>query len=325
MKKILITGGCGFIGTNLIARLLKEKDRLFIRVLDNLSVGTEKAFEDVCSADPAPDAELIIGDIRDIKACIRCCEGIDTLVHLAADTGVAPSVENPRVDMEVNVIGTVNLLEAMRERGVERFIFASSGAPLGEAKLPICEESAPKPVSPYGASKLAGEGYCSAYYRTYGIKTFTLRFSNVYGPRSFHKQSVVARFIRSALEGKAIEVYGDGNQTRDFIHVDDLVQAIVLAAGAEAGGEVFQIATSRETTISEIASRIEKIIEAKVGMTTDIAYTGSRRGDVRRNFSDISKAKKILGFAPCVDLAEGLERTVNWFISEGAPIGEKSE
>jgi len=325
MKRILITGGCGFIGTNLITRLLKEKDKPFIRVLDNLSVGTEKAFEDACSADPAPDVELIIGDIRDIKACMRCCEGIDTIVHLAADTGVAPSVENPRMDMEVNVIGTVNLLEAARECGVKQFIFASSGAPLGETEMPITEERAPKPVSPYGASKLAGEGYCSAYCRTYGFKTVALRFSNVYGLRSSHKQSVVAKFIRGALQGQVLEVYGDGNQTRDFIHVDDLVQAIMLAAGADCKCEIFQIATNRETTVNEIASYIKKIVEEKSGLVVNIEHAPSMPGDVKRNFSDISKARKILGFTPYVDLIEGLESTANWFISEGAPIGEKSE
>src|SRR5574340_1222907 len=202
----LITGGCGFIGTSLIAYLLKEKPEVKIRVLDNLSVGTKDDLTEVCNfiettqtqsssliAQSTP-IELVVGDVRDYNTCLKCCEDIDIVVHLAANTGVAPSVENPRYDMEVNVIGTFNMLEATRRSKIKKFIFASSGAPLGEIEPPINEEKAPKPVSPYGASKLAGEGYCSTYYRTFGVQTVALRFGNVYGPGSGHKSSVVARF-----------------------------------------------------------------------------------------------------------------------------------
>ena len=234
----LITGGCGFIGSSLIAHLLKENSEIKVRVLDNLSVGTKEDLSEVCDfaevdaskADllsyQPPCVELVVGDIRDYETCLASCIGAEIIVHLAANTGVGPSVENPRADMESNIIGTFNMLEAARQNTIKRFVFASSGAPIGEVDPPIHEEKSPKPVSPYGASKLSGEGYCSAYYRSFGITTVSLRFGNVYGPRSKHKNSVIAKFFKKALNGETLEVYGDGNQTRDFIYMDDLINAI---------------------------------------------------------------------------------------------------
>jgi UDP-glucose 4-epimerase len=268
----LITGGCGFIGVNLIAHILKENSQAHIRVLDNLSVGTREDLADVCDFKELDTSHiisqispgsiaLIIGDVKEYETCKRVSEGIDVVIHLAANTGVAPSVENPRDDMEANIIGTFNMLEASRQAEVKKFIFASSGAPLGEVIPPIHEEVAPKPVSPYGASKLAGEGYCSAYYRTFGLQTVSLRFGNVYGPRSKHKSSVVAKFFKSALAGETLEIYGDGNQTRDFIYIDDLIQAVILSVKADIGGEVFQIATHKETTVNEIAEKIKSLVK----------------------------------------------------------------
>ena len=327
---ILITGGCGFIGVNLIDYLLKTSPKIKIRVLDNLSVGTREDLAEVCkfveldvshltSNSPSPYVELVIGDIRDFNTCLKCCQGIDVVVHLAANTGVAPSVEDPRSDMEVNVIGTFNILEASRQNKIQKFIFASSGAPLGEVNPPIHEEIAPKPVSPYGASKLAAEAYCSAYYRTFGLKTISLRFGNVYGPRSKHKSSVVAKFFKRALSGEPLEVYGDGNQTRDFIYIDDLIQAIILAINTPSAtsyvpwGEVFQIATHKETTVNEIAAKIKEIVESSLEQNVKIVHTSPRIGDVRRNYSDISKAKRILGYEPNYDLDKGLRATFEYF------------
>lgn len=325
----LITGGCGFIGTNLIHKLLREEQDCRIRVLDNLSVGTRQDLGEVCkytelkaaaalnAADPSSSrngVQLIPGDIKDADTCARCCEGVDTIVHLAANTGVAPSVENPLADMQANIIGTFNMLEAARKHKVTGFIFASSGAPIGETEPPIHEEKAPRPVSPYGASKLAGEGYCSAYYRTFGVKTVSLRFGNVYGPGSVHKNSVVAKFIKNALAGETLEVYGDGGQTRDFIYISDLLDAILLSAATEVGGEVFQIATYRETTVNEIAAAIGSIVEQRTGKKVTLIHGESRLGDVRRNYSDISKAQQVLGFSPKYDLDRGLQETLNYFI-----------
>ena len=279
--------------------------------MDNLSVGRKKSLEGISA-----DIELMVGDIRNFEECNRACRDVDIVVHLAASTGVAPSVDNPHFDMESNVVGTLNMLEAARGAGVGKFIFASSGAPLGDVEMPIHEGRAPRPVSPYGASKLAGEGYCSAYYRTFGLHTAALRFSNVYGPRSTHKSSVVHKFIKEALSGKTLDVYGDGDQTRDFIYVDDLVKTIILAAKTEIGGEVFQIATNLETTVNEISLLIKELVEKNTDIQVEIVHSEFRKGDVKRNYSDISKAKKFLGFSPKVDLKEGLEKTLNWFVEE---------
>lgn len=344
----LITGGCGFIGTSLIAHLLKENPATKIRVLDNLSVGTQNDLSEICTfvqIDPtkvsprhsalqansslspessslslggAVPVELVVGDIRNYEICLGCCEDIDIVVHLAANTGVAPSVENPRADMESNVIGTFNLLEAARIQKVERFIFASSGAPIGECEPPIHEELVPHPVSPYGASKLAGEGYCSAYYRTFGIDTVALRFGNVYGPLSGHKNSVVAKFIRKAMHGETLEIYGDGSQTRDFIYIDDLVQAIRFAGTTNGiGGEIFQIATNAETTVTELVDKLLPILSDAGFNNVTVQNTSPRLGDVLRNFSDTTKALEKLGWAPQVGLDEGLQQTLQWFLTEG--------
>lgn len=318
----LITGGCGFIGINLIDHILKENYSANIRVLDNLSVGTKDDLKQVCDfkevayeklTNKPSGVELVVSDIKDFEACLASCRGIDVVVHLAANTGVAPSVKDPRRDMEANIIGTFNMIEASRQNGVEQFIFASSGAPIGEVEPPIHEEKAPRPVSPYGASKLAGEGYCSAYFRTFGLKTVSLRFGNVYGPRSKHKSSVVAKFFKQALKGEPLEIYGDGSQTRDFLYIDDLISAIMLSVKADIGGEVFQIATYKETTVNEIALEIKRIVENNTGRKVDIVFDNPRQGDVRRNFSDISKARKLLGYEPMVNLDYGLVRTFEYF------------
>ena len=323
----LITGGCGFIGTSLIKSLVAE-DGHFIRVLDNLTVGTRKDLETVCTFKETPPAsllfpspaagnvELVVGDIRDPKACEACCQDMDIIVHLAANTGVPASVENPRLDMESNVIGTFNMLEGARTHHVKRFVFASSGAPAGECKPPIHEELPPHPVSPYGSSKLAGEGYCSSYFRTFGVETVALRFSNVYGPGSTHKSSVVAKFIKQALNCETLVIYGDGTQTRDFIYIDDLINAIMLSAAKEGiGGETFQIATSRETTLDEITELMLKVFVENGIKQPKVENTSPRLGDVKRNFSDTTKAATRLGWKCQWNLDRGIKQTIAWFTS----------
>jgi UDP-glucose 4-epimerase len=324
----LITGGCGFIGTALVRSLGQEGGHA-VRVVDNFAVGTREDlaaasdFVEVSAGELAPMAsegrvELVVGDITDDDLALRAARGADVIVHFAANTGVMPSVEDPRADCMSNVVGTLNYLEAARHARVGRFVFASSGGTvIGEAEPPIHEEMVPHPVAPYGASKLAGEGYCSAYFQTFGIQTVALRFGNVYGPLSGHKNSVVARFIKRALEGEVLEIYGDGTQTRDFIYVDDLIRAVRLSATAEgAGGEVYQIATSAETTVQELTDRLLPALAAAGVKDIEVRKTAARRGEVRRNFADTSKAQRMLGWRAEVGLDEGLKRTVDWFVKE---------
>jgi len=321
----LVTGGCGFIGVNLIRHLLQMEAGYKTRVVDNLSVGTREDLAMVgdfvqigkggIGESPVHALGLAVADIRDGKFAFLACKGIDVVIHLAANTGVIPSIEDPRGDCEANVMGTLNYLEAARRNGVRRFVFASSGAPLGEQEPPIHEEMVPHPISPYGASKLAGEGYCSAFHGSFGLETVVLRFGNVYGPYSTHKGSVVAKFIKHILADEPLPIYGDGTQTRDFIYVEDLIDAILLAVKQPGiGGETFQIATHREHTVVEVAEELNCLAKAHLGRESKILYEKERKGEVKRNYSDISKARRLLGFQPKYDLAMGLKETFLWFL-----------
>jgi UDP-glucose 4-epimerase len=319
-QKWLLTGGCGFIGTSLIRQLVKNKNIKQIRILDDLSVGTKENLKNICDFKDYSQLQeegifLKVGNILDAEQCVDISRGVDCIVHLAANTGVPQSVKDPRKDMEVNVKGVFNMLEASRINDVKQFIFASSGAPAGEIDPPIHEEIAPHPVSPYGASKLAGEGYCSSYARTFGIKTVVLRFGNVYGPGSKYKSSVVAKFIKNVLAGIPCEIYGDGTQTRDFIFVHDLVNAIIKASQLDMGGEVFQIASGSELTVFELAETLKEIL-SEYDYDMKIKYADKRLGDVKRNYSNISKAKRLLNWNPKSTIIDGLKSTINWFITE---------
>lgn len=317
----LITGGCGFIGVNLV-KFLKERGHR-IRVMDNLSGGSREDLAAVTEISEirkhgAPysnshSVALMEGDVRNVLDCREAVKGADLIVHLAAQTGVIPSLENPYFDCEQNVTGTLNMLAAARDAGVERFVFASSAAPLGEQEPPVNEEKLPRPLSPYGASKLAGEAYCSAFHGSFGMETVCLRFSNVYGPYSFKKGSVIAAFFRRALDGKPLIIYGDGSQTRDFIHTEDLCQAILKAAEKDAGGGVFQVATGRETSVKDLAGRIKTLIEEDSKGKVEITQEAPRPGEIKRNYADITRARQVLGYEPAVSLDEGLRETWEWF------------
>lgn len=326
----LVTGGCGFIGSALVARLVAGGDR--VRIVDNLTVGqvADLPVPAVKRAAGALDwtrgeVELVVGDVRDAGLAAAAARGADVIVHLAANTGVMPSIEDPRADCDTNVFGTLNYLEAARANKVARFVFASSGAPVGNVTPPIHEELAPHPMSPYGASKLAGEGYCSAYFHAFGIETVALRFGNAYGIGSHHKGSVVARFIRRALAGQPLEIYGDGNQTRDFIFIDDIVEGMLAAGRAPGvGGEVIQIATGVEHTVGEVAEILANLIRHKAGRAVSVEYQDLRPGEMHRNYADVSKARRMLKFVPKVELADGLGRTLDYFLktaNKAVPVG----
>ncbi|MEM8632392.1 MAG: NAD-dependent epimerase/dehydratase family protein [Pseudomonadota bacterium] len=304
---ILLTGGCGFVGVNLSHYLLSRGHK--VRVLDNMVLGSPEALEGL-------EVDLIEGDIRDVPTVEKAIAGVDAVVHLAADTRVIPSIEAPRFNFENNVIGTFNLIEAMRAAGTERLVSASTGgAILGEVEPPVHEGMVPEPISPYGASKLACEGYLSAYAGSYGMKASSLRFTNVYGPRSFHKGSVVAHFIKQILKQEDLVVYGDGSQARDYIYVDDLCQGIVSCLDRGAAG-VIQLGTGVPTPLNDLIA-ILRDVAGKDGYSFNVRYKDWRPGEIRHTYGLIDKAGALLDFAPQVKLPDGIQSTWEWFQGQG--------
>ena len=302
VERVLVTGGCGFIGANLVRRIRAERNWQ-VRVVDDLRTGRE-------SYVPADLAEVAIGDVADPGVLEPALEGVDAVVHLASQTGVMPSVENPARDFEGSIATTFRVLDACRVRGIARFVFASSGASVGDVTPPIHENVVPRPVSPYGAGKLAGEAYVQGFAASFGMQAAALRFSNVYGPYSLHKDNAIPNFIRRCLRGERLDVYGDGSQTRDFIHVQDLCDGIIGAITADGiGGEIFQLGTSVETSVVELA----RVIQEVTGADVDIDYEERRAGEVYKSRVDISKAQRLLDFQPAIELREGLALTAEWY------------
>ena len=301
--KVLVTGGCGFIGANLV-RYLHEHTDWSVRVVDDLRTGSRAYLDDVV-------AEVQIGNVSNEEVLGSALDGVDAVVHLASQTGVVPSVEDPARDFVGNPLPTFRVLEGCRMRGIDRVVFASSGASLGEVTPPLHENIVPRPLSPYGAGKLAGEAYCSAYAGSFGMRTVSLRFSNVYGPYSQHKKAnAVPNFIKRSLENEPIEIFGDGKQTRDFIHVDDLCQGLIRSLTADdVAGEVFQLATGIETSIADLAA----ITQDVTGSDADIRFGERRPGEVYKSSVDITKARDILGFEPRVGIRDGIAATAQWY------------
>jgi UDP-glucose 4-epimerase len=299
--RVLVTGGAGFVGVNL-GRLLSEQG-FRTRCFDDFSTGHRR------DAAHGGYEEVVTGDVRDLDALTAAARGCDYVVHLAAQCGVPASLADPLRDHDVNVRGTLNALLAARDIKAAGFVLASSSAPLGDVDPPAHEGLVPHPKSPYGASKLAGEGYCSSFAHSFGLSTVALRFTNVYGPYSYHKGSVVASFCRQAQAGEPLVVFGDGTQTRDFIYVDDLCKGIAAAMTSGAAGVVAHLGSGVETTVLTVADEIRK----RFGDRVSTEFHPTRTGDIERTFADISFARQTFGFSPQTSLTDGLDRTVRWF------------
>lgn len=324
---VAITGGAGFIGLNLVRLLLAEGVPAGrIRLLDNLSTGS---LSDLDSAGVGIEADAGWSEAADAVAHWNvdvaggeglpdAVAGADAVVHLAGASGVQASVDDPRLDAEQNVLGTLNCITAARDAGAGRFVFASSHATLAGAAPPFREDMAAAPMSPYGVSKLAGEGYCAAFFHSYGLPAVALRFSNAYGPFSVHKTSVVSAFIRRALERGEVVIYGDGTQTRDLIFVDDVARAIRCATGApDVGGEILHVATGVEVSVNELVAILREAFVSRGLTAFEVRHAPARTGEAARSFSDISKARRMLGWSPGIALRDGVERTLDWYLSRG--------
>ena len=314
-KKILIAGGVGFIGVNLVEYLL-ESTGWQINVLDNLSAGSQENLKKIRGF-PLKRVHFKKGDIRNKKDISKIIKQCDFVVNLAAKTGVIPAQKNPRETAEVNILGLINLLEASRDNKIKRFVHMSSGAALGNQQVPLNEKKIPRPLSIYGASKLAGEGYCSAYSKSFGLENIVLRLPSVYGSYSFHKESIVHKIIKQILKGEAVNIYGNGGQTRDFLYAKDACQAIFLSLIKKIPEdfEIFQIGTGRETSINSLLELIRKEFK-KIGYKIENpVYKPARAGEIKRNYADIGKAKKILNVYPKAALKEGVKKTVENYIS----------
>jgi UDP-glucose 4-epimerase len=302
----LVTGGAGFVGATLVRRLVGSGYR--VRAFDNLSTGDAAHLAGV-------DAELVEGDIRDPAALDDALQGINAIIHLAAAGSVIGSVQDPVTNFEVNALGTFRVLDAARRAQVERVVLASTGGALiGDATPPVNEQSLPKPVSPYGASKLAGEGYAHAFAKTYGLRTVAIRFGNVYGPWCARKRGVVNVFFESIHNDVPLVIYGDGTSSRDYVHVDDISNALQLGLEKDVpGGTVLHAASGVETSVTKLADLCRQAAGAP---DHPIEYRPARAGEVGRNFASYDLANRMLGFAPTVAREDGIPRTWKWFTEE---------
>lgn len=307
--RYLVTGGAGFIGSNLVERLVHDGAK--VTVLDDLSTGRREHLRAV-----RHHIRFIRGSVTKLEVCRRAMQGVDYVLHHAAVTSVPWSTGNPLAAHQVNVTGTLNILLAAREAKVRRVVYAGSTAAYGNAaETPTHEALPPSPLSAYAASKLAGEAYCQAFWRSYGLETVVLRYFNIFGPRqNLDSQygAVVPLFIASALRGDKPVIFGDGTQTRDFTFVMNVVEANMLACHAPAEqvlGEIFNIGYGSATSICELWQRIAEI----AGVAIEPLYKPARLGDVRHSVASIARARELLGYTPAVALDEGLRHTIAYF------------
>jgi len=305
--KVLVTGGAGFIGSHLVERLLREGFE--VRVLDNFSTGRLENLAAVASS-----IELITGDICDYSVVTEAMRAVEVVFHQAALCSVARSVEFPQPTNDVNIGGTLNILLAARDENVKRVVCASSSSVYGNTPvLPKQETHSPTPESPYAVTKFTGELYCRNFYQLFGLETFSLRYFNVFGPRQVLDSpyaAVIPKFIDAILRGEPPVIYGDGQQSRDFSYIDNVVKANLLAMKAQAGfGEAFNIACGQQTSVSQLASYLMEL----VGLAIKPVHRETRAGDVRHSLADISKAETLLGYHPTTGLLAGLESTLEWY------------
>ena len=309
--KCLVTGSAGFIGINLCKTLLDQG--YDVTGIDNFCASIPHEMMKYCNGYPNFHFHEI--DFAENGRSF-VFKNIDVIYHLGGMSGVRESILYPEVWFKNNVIGTFNILEKARTYDIPKVVIASSSASVGDTESPVNETKPMKPISPYGASKGFKELYASAYYHAYDIKANALRFSNVYGPHSTIKISLVAKFIRKIIKGEEINIYGSGKQTRDFIYVGDLINAIIATANSDVGGETFQICTFKETSVNEMTAKICEVMRRYGFEIPKINYTPPAKGDILTNYSDNWKAKQLLKWEPCIDIKNGLEETIKWFVNE---------
>ena len=301
--RALVTGGAGFIGSNIVEQLLIDGHE--VAVLDNLITGYR------CNLDPFPQVHFIEGDIREDTALARAMGGVEIVFHLAASVGNKRSIDCPVDDAEVNIIGTLKVLTAAVRAGVRKVVFSSSAGIFGELKtLPIREDHPCEPDSPYGASKLGAEKECLVFAKLYDIEAVCLRYFNVYGPNQRFDAygNVIPIFVFQMLRGEPLTIYGDGEQTRDFVHVKDVVQANLRSAMARGVSGTFNIASGTRITINDLVERIQRTS----GMRPVVRHAPPRAGDVRHSLADISAAREAFAYSPSMGLDEGLSGYIRW-------------
>jgi UDP-glucose 4-epimerase len=308
--RVLVTGGAGFIGSHLARRLLADGHE--VRVLDNFATGNRENLTPL-----GDDIEIVEGDIQSYERVHNAVGGCEVVFHEAALPSVPRSIQDPLTSNAVNVIGTLNILLASRDSGVRRVVFASSSSIYGaDRTLPKQEDRAPRPIAPYAVAKLAGEGYCGSFSRVYALETVALRYFNVFGPRQdplSQYAAVIPKFITSLLDGRPPVVFGDGEQSRDFTYIDNVIEANLLAAGAEGvAGEVFNVACGERISLNQVLNNLREI----TGVDLEANYLEPRPGDVLHSLADIGKARDRLGYEPAVPFAEGLRRTVEDHLSQ---------
>jgi len=311
MAAYLVTGGAGFIGSHIVEMLLERRER--VRVLDNFSSGKRENLQFQNHAQ-VPNLEVVEGDVRDLDAVRQATSGVDYILHHAALVSVAQSMADPLMAHEMNATGTLNVLLAAREAGAKRVVLASSAAVYGDNDdLPLKETAAPRPLSPYAASKLAGEAYCRMFYAAYGLPTVCLRYFNVFGPRqdpNSQYAAAIPKFIAALLRGEPPTIYGDGTQSRDFVYVANVVQANLLACEKnDAIGKVVNIACGDRRTLLDLY----RDLTALIGTALRPVFAPARAGDVKHSMAAIDQAKQVLDYQPQVEWRDGLRHTIQWY------------